>query len=217
MAVYGYCRVSTDKQAEEGESLGAQERALTGYAAYKGLEEPRLFVEEGISGSVYLQERPEGKKLWEVLQRGDTVLITKLDRAFRDALNAIQTAKYCEDNGIHLHILDMGGDVIENGNAQLMFNILACFSEWVRKGIAENVRFTKADQKARGRYLGGSVPFGFKLDENGALQEDPEQQKALALARDLRAKKVSLRKISAQLATLGHKVSHVTLSGLLDH
>jgi putative DNA-invertase from lambdoid prophage Rac len=51
MAVYGYCRVSTIRQADEGESLAVQRRQIDGYAHMQGLKLSRVFVERGISGS----------------------------------------------------------------------------------------------------------------------------------------------------------------------
>ena len=60
MSVYGYCRVSTDRQANEGESLGVQERQLQGYVHMQGMKLDRVFVERGVSGSIPLADRPEG-------------------------------------------------------------------------------------------------------------------------------------------------------------
>jgi putative DNA-invertase from lambdoid prophage Rac len=50
MAVYAYVRVSTDRQADEGESLGVQERTIAGYAMMHGMTVDRTFVERGVSG-----------------------------------------------------------------------------------------------------------------------------------------------------------------------
>jgi DNA invertase Pin-like site-specific DNA recombinase len=49
MSVYGYCRVSTDRQANEGESLGVQERQLQGYVTMQGMTLERVYVERGVS------------------------------------------------------------------------------------------------------------------------------------------------------------------------
>ena len=54
MAVYSYTRVSTTAHAEEGESLGAQQRRVEGYAMQHDLTVDRRFVERGVSGSVPL-------------------------------------------------------------------------------------------------------------------------------------------------------------------
>ena len=89
MAVYGYTRVSTDEQASEGESLGAQKRTIEGYAMMLGLTAAETFVERGVSGSTPFAERPEGTKLLAALEPGDVVITPKLDRMFRSARDAL--------------------------------------------------------------------------------------------------------------------------------
>ena len=88
MAVYSYTRVSTTKQADKGESLEAQQRRVEGYAMQQDLTVDRRFVERGVSGSVPLDERPEGQALLAILKPGDVIITPKLDRMFRSALNA---------------------------------------------------------------------------------------------------------------------------------
>src|SRR5215469_7729294 len=87
--VYGYCRVSTIAQADEGESLDVQRRQLNGYATMNGLSLDHVFIERGVSGSRPLADRPEGGKLLAVLQPGDVLITPKLDRMFRSALDAL--------------------------------------------------------------------------------------------------------------------------------
>jgi hypothetical protein len=89
MAVYGYARVSTSRQAEEGESLDVQQRTLAGYAFMHGLTVDRMFVERGVSGSVPLADRPLGTALLAALKPGDVLITPKLDRMFRSALDAL--------------------------------------------------------------------------------------------------------------------------------
>jgi len=73
MNVVGYIRVSTLTQTREGESLEAQSRQVTSYAASKGLVLPdeNVFVEAGVSGSTEFQECSEGSRLFANLQLGD--------------------------------------------------------------------------------------------------------------------------------------------------
>jgi putative DNA-invertase from lambdoid prophage Rac len=61
MAVYGYTRVSTDRQANEGESLGAQKRTIEGYAMMLGLQVAEVFVERGVSGSTRSPSGPRAR------------------------------------------------------------------------------------------------------------------------------------------------------------
>ena len=69
MAVYGYCRVSTDEQPNEGNSLQAQERRVAGYAMLQDWPVDELFIERGMSGSVKLADRPEGAGCWRGCSR----------------------------------------------------------------------------------------------------------------------------------------------------
>jgi hypothetical protein len=89
MAVYGYARVSTLRQANEGESLDVQKRQIEGYVYMHGLALDEVVVEEGVSGSTPVSDRPEGGALFAKLKKGDIVISPKLDRLFRSALDAL--------------------------------------------------------------------------------------------------------------------------------
>ena len=71
--------------------------------------------------------------------------------------------------GVSLCLLDLGGDISGNGMCKLFLTIAAAFAEAERDRISERVSQVKADQKARGRYLGGTVPFGYRRGESGEL------------------------------------------------
>ena len=208
MAVYGYTRVSTDRQADEGESLGVQQRVIEGYAMMRDLTLDQIFVERGVSGAKPLGDRPEGAKLLASLKEGDVVITPKLDRMFRSALDALDVLRQIQKRGISLHMVDLGGDVTGNGISKLVFTILSAVAEAERDRIRERIRDVKADQRRRQRYLGGIVPFGWSVGSDGELVEVPEQQAAIKQARKLRAKGLSLRVISAALAKKGVRLSH---------
>jgi resolvase-like protein len=88
MAVYGYARVSTIRQADDGVSLDEQQRRIRGRALEEGWEIAAMHVEEGVSGSMPFAERPQGKALLDRVQPGDIIIAAKLDRASRSALDA---------------------------------------------------------------------------------------------------------------------------------
>ncbi len=215
MAVYGYVRVSTDRQADEGESLGTQQRVIDGYAMMNGLTLDSIFVERGVSGSKPLGERPEGARLLAGLKSGDVVITPKLDRMFRSALDALEVLGRLKDRGISLHMIDLGGDVTGNGVSKLVFTILSAVAEAKRDRIRERIRDVKADQRKRQRYLGGIVPFGWRIGEDGALVEVPEQQRAIQRIVELRRNGLSLRAISASIAADGVKLSHEGVKNVL--
>lgn len=114
---------------------------------------------------------------------GDIVVTPKLDRMFRSALNALEMLHQLQERQVSLHMIDLGGDVTENGVSKLVFTILSAVAESERDRIRERIRDVKRDQAARGRYLGGKrPPFGWttQTDENGKrLVHEPNEQTAI--------------------------------------
>ena len=92
MRIYAYLRVSTSEQAANG-CLATQRQQISGYAMMRGWEVSEFFVDGGVSGSVPLAERPEGKRLLEAVEKGDTIVTARLDRAFRSAVDALGTLR----------------------------------------------------------------------------------------------------------------------------
>lgn len=208
MAVYGYARVSTTRQAAEGESLDVQRRMVEGWCHMQGKALDGVFVEEGVSGSVPLAERPQGAAMMAGLVKGDTIVAAKLDRLFRSALDALQMVEDLKRRGVSLVLLDLGGDIASNGMSKLFLTIAAAFAEAERDRIRERIATVKADQKARGRYLGGIVPFGWRLGDDGDLVEDEAQQAAIRRMVELRQAGQPLRAIADAMKAEGVNVSH---------
>jgi putative DNA-invertase from lambdoid prophage Rac len=214
--VFGYCRVSTGQQAEEGESLAVQQRAIEGHAMQYGLTVERIYIERGVSGSKPMDERPEGSALIRELRSDDVVITPKLDRMFRSALDALGVLNAMKAGGIHLYMLDLGNDdVTGNGVSRLVFTILSAVAEAERDRTRERITEVKRDQKKRGRFLGGIAPFGFKKGETGDLVPVPEQQAAIRKMKKLRDQGESLRSISAAMKASGIELSHVGVGNAL--
>jgi putative DNA-invertase from lambdoid prophage Rac len=85
----------------------------------------------------------------------------------------------------------------------------------LRDRIRERIGQVKADQKARGRYLGGSIPFGYRLGNDGELVPHETEQEAIREMVALKAQRLSLRAIAAELQAKGHQISHVGVQGAL--
>jgi DNA invertase Pin-like site-specific DNA recombinase len=207
--VFGYCRVSTVQQVNEGESLDVQQRQIEGYAKMNGWTVERFFVERGVSGSRPLSEREQGGTMIRDLRPGDTVITPKLDRMFRSALDALDVMGTMKQGGIALHMIDLGGDTTGNGVSKLIFTILAAVAEAERDRTRERIAEVKADQRKRGRFLGGDAPFGWRIGEGKQLVPVPEQQKAITRMRKLRAEGKSLMAIASDLTERGHPISHM--------
>ena len=131
--IYGYARVSTATQGRDGNSLEDQVAALEKY----GCQE---IVKEAFTGKT--MERPKFLRLLEVLQEGDTLVVCKLDRFARTAIEGVQTVRELFERGVRVHILNMG--VIEDTlTGNLILTIMLAFAEYERGMIVERTQTGK--------------------------------------------------------------------------
>ena len=215
--VYGYTRVSTDMQAEHGQSLDLQRDQLAGWAQMTQRRIDETIIEGGVSGSVPFAKRPEGGRLFASLARGDSLVCTKIDRFSRNLFDCLSVAQEFQKRGVTLYLLDVDGTdpVTGNGKSKLFLSMLGAFAEFERDRISTRIRESKQRQKANGEYLGGRAPFGFVYDDAKQLQPVPEQQKVLRRIHKLAGEGLSPRKISRTLEMSGTKLSHVTVGKIL--
>lgn len=122
-----------------------------------------VFVEAGVSGSTEFQDRPEGSRLFQSVQSGDRVIFPKLDRAFRNTLNALNVLHELKGRGVSVHFFDLGGEVTGNGVGAIVFTIFSAFDTFERERIAARIRDGKQLQKVQGKFTGGRRAFGFNV------------------------------------------------------
>lgn len=131
--IYGYARVSTACQGRDGNSLEEQRNALESY----GCQE---IVEEAFSGKT--MERPKFQALQKRLREGDTLVVCKLDRFARTAIEGVQTVKELFSRGVRVHILNMG--LVENTlTGNLILTVMLAFAEYERGMIVERTQLGK--------------------------------------------------------------------------
>ena len=94
--IYGYCRVSTKGQAKDGNSLEAQASAVKAAGA-------DIIYSDAFTGTK--KDRPELNKLLSVINKGDKLIVTKLDRIARSATQGAELIQSLLDKGITIHIL----------------------------------------------------------------------------------------------------------------
>ncbi len=132
--IYGYARVSTQTQGRDGNSLEEQVAALTAY----GCQE---IVREAFTGKT--MERPAFQSLLDRLTAGDTLVITKLDRFARTAIQGVQTVRELFERGVKVHILNMG--LVENTlTGNLILTVMLAFAEYERGMIVERTQTGKS-------------------------------------------------------------------------
>jgi DNA invertase Pin-like site-specific DNA recombinase len=216
--VLGYVRVSSDAQAEQGQSLEVQQRQLEGWAMQRGATLEAVHIESGVSGAIPFHERPEGGKLWAELRKGDVLVASKLDRMFRSAADCLAVVEAFKARGVSLYLLDLNGgadDVSGNGIARLFLTIVSAFAEFERDRISERIKATKQRQRQLGEYSGGHRQFGWRLDEQRRLVPVPEEQRALKRIATLHAEGLSPYRIADDLKERGTPVSHVTIRKII--
>ena len=209
---WGYCRVSTAQQANEGFSLPDQQSRIAGYCQAHGLPVPSdYFIDPGTSGTVSLQKREAGARMLSQLQQGDHIIVTKGDRLFRSAKNALEIAELLRDKGVELHLMDMGGPVLNSSVSRLVFGILMMVANMESERIGERVASVKEHLREQGRYLGGAVAVGYTKDVHGNLRPARNWEKHLAMMKQLSDEGLSSRAIAARMQEHGLNISHNTV------
>lgn len=176
---YGYARVSTAGQAADGNSLTDQQRKLREAGCTQ-------VVCEAYTGTK--MERPVFTDLLSQLEEGDTLVVTKLDRLARTAVQGVQTVETLMKRGINVHILNMG--LVENTPVgRLMLTMLFAFAEFERDVIVERTQEGKAIAKKKEGFREGRPPVepeGFEdmkdRVDNGAITV-VEAARALGISR----------------------------------
>lgn len=196
-----YIRVSTQEQVSVGVSLEAQQERIEAYCKLSGLQIVAVIREEGISGSVPLQQRPAGVQVATLLKqyKASHVVALKLDRLFRDAEDALGQTKAWDKAGIALHLVDMGGQSINSASAmgRMFLTMIAGFAELERNLIAE--RTSQALQhKKQHRQAYAPTPYGFERDGND-LKTVAHEQAIVNHICEWRKDGLSLRNIVTRL------------------
>ena len=145
--VYGYARVSTAKQASKGNSLEEQKQALRDAGA----------PEENIISDQYTgtkMDRPNFLELVKKLMPGDKLIVTKLDRFARTAVDGGQIVQDLRKRGVVIHILNMGL-IDDTPMGKLLVTVLLAFSEFERDMIVERTQAGRESARGKGIRVDG--------------------------------------------------------------
>jgi len=185
--IYGYARVSTTTQGRDGNSLEDQVAALQRY----GCQE---IVEEAFTGKT--MERPKFQSLLERLREGDTLVVAKLDRFARTAVDGVQTVRELFERGVRVHILNMG--LIENTlTGNLILTVMLAFAEYERGMIVERTQTGKAvarqDPNFRDgrpkKYKAAQIAHALVLLKEGKTYRQVEELTGISKSTLVRAKR----------------------------
>lgn len=178
---YGYARVSTINQ-----DLESQIQALE----KEGCD---IIYKEKFTGTK--KDRPEFQKLLSVLEEGDTLVVTKLDRFARSAADGMEIIKRLFERGIKVHVLNMGL-VEDTPTGRLILNIMLAFAEFERDMIIERTQEGKAIAKQKPDFREGrpkkfskkQIEHALKLKETHSYKQ-VEEMTGISKSTLIRAKK----------------------------
>lgn len=210
--IHIYTRTSTAEQAASDKtSLDEQEKLCCAAALLRGCEEPRIWRDEGVSGSVPLIKRPQGNVMLGTVVPGDFVIASKLDRLFRSAEDALVTTRQLHEAQVDVILLDYSAEPIMGSICgRLFFTMLAAFAEFERGRIRERIVDGKRAKRERGGFGGGEVAYGYQLMGKDHVEPYEPEMWLIGRARVLYAGGYSQQRIADNLNEAGYRTRQGT-------
>jgi putative DNA-invertase from lambdoid prophage Rac len=145
MATFGYGRVSTEQQHTENQRIEIEQA---------GHRLDYWFEDRGVSGKVPAGQRPQFAAMVDKIRDGETLVVAKLDRLGRDALDVQATVRSLAARDIRVVVLALGGQDLSAPAGKLMLAMLSAVAEMERDLLVERTQAGLARAKAEGRRLG---------------------------------------------------------------
>lgn len=196
--------------------LAEEETLLRRWCADKGLAPVERVVDAGLPLKLAFAEREGAATLFASLQAGDVLVVHALERIFSSCYDAAAILQRLRERGIALHVYTLGGDVCAPDHVLDVVTAARAFAHLERRRSVERIRSVKSTQRNKGRYLGGSRPFGYMIHSNGRLIENPMEQKVLKRILQLREQGCSLRAIAEAVSTPVAPISFKTVQRVLQ-
>ena len=173
---FAYVRVSTTGQTTENQ---IQEIEAAGFHV-----EPHRIVTETVSGSTPIAQRREFSKLMDRLEAGDVLIVTKLDRLGRDAIDVSSTVKALAGMGVRVHCLALGGVDLTSSAGTMTMNVLNAVAQFERDLLIERTQSGLNRAKAEGKTLGRKATLS-EQQKQAVLDELAAGVSVSAIARKL--------------------------------
>jgi putative DNA-invertase from lambdoid prophage Rac len=180
---FAYVRVSTFEQETQNQVM---EIKAAGFSVV-----PHRIITETISGSRAIAQRAGFGRLMEKMEQGDVLIVTKLDRLGRDAIDVSSTVARLEERGIRVHCLALGGVDLTSSAGKLTMGVINAVAQFERDLLIERTQAGLARAKSEGKALGRPPAL------SGAQQELVRQRLAKgesvsAIARDIKTSRQTI-------------------------
>jgi putative DNA-invertase from lambdoid prophage Rac len=158
---FAYCRVSTADQTTDNQ---VREIEVAGFKV-----DPKRIVAETVSGSVPAMERQGFAKLVDRLEAGDILIVTKLDRLGRNAMDVRSTVDSLAKEGVKVHCLALGGVDLTSPAGKMTMGVIAAVAEFERDLLVERTQAGLTRAKAEGKALGR--PSALTVEQQATIRQ----------------------------------------------
>jgi putative DNA-invertase from lambdoid prophage Rac len=184
--VFAYCRVSTAEQTTDNQ---IQEIAASGFQV-----DSRRIIAETVSGSVAAIERKGFLTLLNKLESGDVLVVTKLDRLGRNAMDVRATVERLSSVGVRVHCLALGGSDLTSASGKMIMTVISAMAEFERDLLIERTQSGLARAKSQGKLLGRPRSLD-AIQINLVEQRLAEGETIAGLAREFGTSRQSIMRI----------------------
>ena len=185
---FAYVRVSTTGQTTDNQ---LQEIKAAGFSI-----EPRRAVTETVSGSVATAQRRSFARLLDRLEPGDVLVVTKLDRLGRNAMDVGSTVAKLADLGVRVHCLALGGVDLTSSTGKLTMNVINAVAEFERDLLVERTQAGLSRARAEGKRLGR--PASLSAEQQAVVVRQLEEEVAVsALAREFKTSRQTILRVKS--------------------
>ncbi len=164
-----YARVSTEDQADRG-TIQAQIILLRNLAQAYGWDVVGEYIDDGISGTIPLDERPEGRRLLDDARAGRIMILVayRLDRVGRSLRALLDAHDSLEGCGVTIRSATEPFDT-STPIGKFLFQLLASLAELEKSTISERMNMGRDRVAREGKWTGGWIPYGYQLDASRRL------------------------------------------------
>lgn len=188
---FAYCRVSTADQTTQNQ---VREIEAAGFAL-----EARRTVSETISGSVAANERAGFSKLLDRLESGDILVVTKLDRLGRNAMDVRSTVERLAGLGVKVHCLALGGMDLTSAAGKMTMGVINAVAEFERDLLIERTQAGLSRAKAQGKRLGR--PAALSSDQQRSILAERKAGVSLSvLAKQYGVSRAAIQRVERRSA-----------------
>ncbi len=166
-----YARYSSDNQREE--SIEGQIRENTAFADKNGIEIVGTYIDRAYSAKT--DNRPEFQRMIKdsAKKNFDVVIVWKLDRFSRNRYDSAKYKLMLKKNGVRVV---SATEVIAEGSIGIIVeSLLEGMAEYYSADLAEKVSRGMTENALKCRFNGGTIPFGYMIDEDQNYQINPAQ------------------------------------------